>query len=166
MTSEDAERDPAPRDRPLPSGGSELRTRISGSASAPATARHLLRDLITPHADASEQLDTLMLLTSEVVTNAVNHPAVSPGSAIEMCVLVDSERTRVVVSDLGAGFERPADTRPPGAAEAQMPTTGGGGFGLLLLDKAASRWGTFVGADRFSVWFEIDHAREQYAVRC
>jgi anti-sigma regulatory factor (Ser/Thr protein kinase) len=166
MTREDAEREPARRDQPLPSGGSELRTRISGSTSAPATARHLLRDLIAPHEDASEHLDTLMLLTSEVVTNAVNHPAVTPGSTIEMCVRVDSERTRVVVSDLGGGFERPAAARLPRAAGTRVPTTRGGGFGLLLLDKAASRWGTLEDVGRFSVWFEIDHAQEQYAACC
>jgi anti-sigma regulatory factor (Ser/Thr protein kinase) len=85
-----------------------------------------------------------------VVTNAVTHGRVAPGDEIELSAAITPKLTRVVVSDGGIGFEWPADSLPGGRV--------GGGYGLMLLDSQASRWGTLRAPGRFSVWFEVDHA--------
>jgi anti-sigma regulatory factor (Ser/Thr protein kinase) len=90
-----------------------------------------------------------MLLVSEVVTNAVLH---SPGPAdalIRVHASVEQEAVRVAVTDPGEGFvpsqraiRRPRERRPVG------------GFGLHVVNRAASRWGIDAeGGTR--VWFEL-----------
>jgi anti-sigma regulatory factor (Ser/Thr protein kinase) len=86
----------------------------------------------------------------QVVTHAVTHGRVAPGDEIELSAAITPKLTRVVVSDGGIGFEWPADSLPGGRV--------GGGYGLMLLDSQASRWGTLRAPGRFSVWFEVDHA--------
>ncbi len=116
----------------------------------PGAARHAAQDLVSGDPLAGGQSDAVTLLVSELVTNAVVHPEVPFASKIGLSIAISDELTRVVVSDAGGGFEWPAPALPSGRA--------GGGYGLLLLDQTASRWGTLQGGKRFSVWFEMDHA--------
>ncbi|HZB30327.1 MAG TPA: ATP-binding protein, partial [Streptosporangiaceae bacterium] len=54
---------------------------------------------------------------------------------------------RVSVSDSGPGFHwRPPDPRRPPEE---------GGYGLVLVDRMARRWGVEPGADSTTVWFEL-----------
>jgi hypothetical protein len=71
-----------------------VRVEIRGTLDAPRTARLAVRDLIEDHPLASAQLDSLMLLVSEVVTNAVTHPQVADESDVEFGVTVTPELTR------------------------------------------------------------------------
>jgi anti-sigma B factor antagonist len=146
--------EPASGDEPV--GGTEaergLRLEIPGTQDAPRAARLAVRDLIEDHPLASGQLDSLMLLVSEVVTNAVTHPQLGDESDVEFTVTVTPELTRVLVSDGGTGFDWPAESLPQGRVD--------GGYGILLLDGQSSRWGTDRMPGRFTVWFEIDHALE------
>jgi phosphoserine phosphatase RsbU/P len=116
----------------------------------PGVARRAAQGLISSDPLAGGQSDTVTLLVSELVTNAVIHPEVPLASKIGLSIAISEELTRVVVSDAGGGFEWPGPVLPSGRP--------GGGYGLLLLDQAASRWGTLHGGKRFSVWFELDHA--------
>jgi anti-anti-sigma factor len=130
-----------------------LRLEIPGTLMAPRTARVALRELVVDHPLAGPRLDTLTLLVSEIVTNAVTH-AVPGGEGegegvVEFNVTVTADLTRVRVSDAGAGFQWPAESLPPGRV--------GGGYGITLLDGQASRWGTRRVPGRFTVWFELDH---------
>ena len=128
-----------------------LRLEIPGTLMAPRTARVALRELVADHPLAGPRLDTLTLLVSEIVTNAVTHasPAAEDEGVVEFNVTVTSDLTRVRVSDAGAGFAWPAESLPPGRV--------GGGYGITLLDGQASRWGTRRVPGRFTVWFEVDH---------
>lgn len=101
------------------------------------------------HPLAGRRLDTVTLLVSEVVTNAVTHARVPRGTEIELTVAITPELTRVMISDGGGGFER--------AGSERIRRERIGGYGLMLLDAEASRWGTRLAPDRFSVWFEVDH---------
>jgi anti-sigma regulatory factor (Ser/Thr protein kinase) len=86
--------------------------------------------------------DTLRLLVSEVVTNAVRHGDSS--QPLELHASWDSE-VRVEVSDQGNGF-----TPSPRAGSADEP----GGYGLFLVGQLAERWG--VESDRgTTVWFVL-----------
>ncbi len=124
-----------------------IRVDIDPTVEAPRAARAALEDVVADHSLAGNHLDTLRLLVSEVVTNAVVHPVVEDEYEIGFSVAVTDELTRVVVSDAGIGFDWPAET-----SRREL-----GGYGILLMDKQASRWGTLRAPGRFSVWFEVDH---------
>ena len=79
------------------------------------------------------------LLVSELVTNAFRHGR----PPITLNIDADAERVRVEVEDAGGG--RPLRRPEPGAD---------GGWGLLLVESTADRWGVADGST--SVWFEID----------
>ncbi len=123
---------------------------IDPSLKAPQAARTAVRGLLADDLLAAEQLETLTLLVSEIVTNTAIHPGETAEGAIEFSVVVTPGLTRVVVTDGGPGFETPAQRCPPSYSP--------GGYGIFLLDSEASRWGTLRGPGRFSVWFELDHA--------
>ena len=95
-----------------------LRLHIPGSMEAPRTARLATRELVADHPLAAANLDSLTLLVSEVVTNAVTHPALTDSSEVEFSVTVTPELTRVLVSDGGPGFEWPAESLPQGRSTA------------------------------------------------
>jgi anti-sigma regulatory factor (Ser/Thr protein kinase) len=91
---------------------------------------------------------TLVLLTSEVVTNAVIHPDVDPPGVIGLCARIDQDTVRIEVTDAGSGFTpRPRD---PNRLE--------GGFGLYLVAKESERWGVEQ-APQTTVWFEVTRKR-------
>jgi anti-sigma regulatory factor (Ser/Thr protein kinase) len=114
---------------------------------APAMARRALDDLA--HGLTTEERATLDLLVSELVTNAVLHAGVAEGEAgMTLHVLLDSEGIRVEVRDRGRGFEKSAPVPRP---------SGRGGYGLLLVERMAARWGV-AGPNGAKVWFEIDRA--------
>jgi anti-sigma regulatory factor (Ser/Thr protein kinase) len=87
---------------------------------------------------------TLVLLVSEVVSNAVRHSSGDPHAPVELVADFTDEQIHVTVADGGRGFApRPRD---PGSTR--------DGYGLYLLEKAASSWGVDArGGTR--VWFEL-----------
>ncbi len=100
--------------------------------------------------------ETLLLLISELVTNAVVHtgcPAVLrmllPGPA-----LTDVGTVRVEVAD--------ASDRPPAPRHAQGDETGG--RGLELVDGLADRWGWQREGAGKRIWCEVDRATSAVAV--
>jgi anti-sigma regulatory factor (Ser/Thr protein kinase) len=118
-----------------------LNLRLAGDATAPARARKALSSLDLTLAELREDV---YLLVSELVSNSVLHAA---APHVEVYARTDAGGVRIEVVDPGPGFD-PDDRREPSF-------TGEGGFGLLIVDKVASRWGTSDnGAAR--VWFEID----------
>lgn len=88
--------------------------------------------------------ETLELLVSEVVTNAVVHGRADSG-ALEVVAWLSDDHVRVEVRDDGGGFvPRPRALEPDEA----------GGWGLFLVEQLASSWGvSFSG--RTTVWFEL-----------
>lgn len=88
---------------------------------------------------------TVVLLVSEIVTNAVLHSRGPADSTVGLSITVTKSVVRVTVIDAGEGFvPKPRD-----------PTSGqGGGYGLYLLEKSASRWGVST-LDGTCVWFEV-----------
>jgi anti-sigma regulatory factor (Ser/Thr protein kinase) len=135
---------------------------LSGESSCPTDARALCISLEqTPHAPAlaraavagfsdgqeiaPARIATLLLLVSEVVTNAVIHSsAPAPTEILLRARIVDAGAVRIEVTDAGKGFTPvPRDPDHPG-----------GGYGLYLVDKEARCWGVDrEGGTR--VWFEL-----------
>jgi hypothetical protein len=116
---------------PLPSEDARVDRRIQGGVRAPARARGLIEERllgrITP-----VQLDVLLLLTSELVTNSVRHARMGEDQVIGLRVLVGPHAVRLEVTDCGPGFARvkprPPDERPATRAPvalATLPCAGG-----------------------------------------
>lgn len=120
-----------------------LQRAVEAAPSAAGEARAFVRDTLATSLSPS-RLDAAELLMSELVTNAVRHSGLLSGDRIALSIDVSPRTVRIDVADAGAGFE----------ASALRPRADGG-WGLVLVDTMADRWGT--GADApHSVWFEID----------
>jgi PAS domain S-box-containing protein len=92
-------------------------------------------------------LEGATLLVSELTSNAVRHGPRRPGDDVVLRIGLRDDVLRVEVTDEGGGFEPPP---PTGVLVA-------GGWGLVLVDRVADRWGVEGGAPT-TVWFEIDRA--------
>ena len=106
-----------------------------------AEARTRVCDAIEPELTDGAG-DTLRLLVSEVVTNAVRHGG--NGQPVELRASWNAE-VRVEVSDRGGGF-----TPTPRKGALDEP----GGFGLFLVGRLADRWGVETD-DGTTVWFVV-----------
>jgi anti-sigma regulatory factor (Ser/Thr protein kinase) len=138
----DAEDVPAPESREVRSV--HVRQRLPHGAQAPSAARELV-DAALADRVSEEALDGVRLLVSELVTNAVLHGRKRRGG-IELVVALRGCKTRVEVTDGGAGFE------PPGAPpRPEHP----GGWGLIVVDRLATRWGV-AGGRMTRVWAELE----------
>ncbi len=93
-----------------------------------------------------EELEIVEVLVTELVTNAVAHSGLEPGESVVLHLAVAPERLRVEVCDGGVGFDPGEVARADGAP---------GGFGLMMVDRAASRWGVATD-DGNCVWLELD----------
>ncbi len=117
---------------------------------APGLARAELRHAI--EASFSEtDLAAAVLLASELVTNAVLHPAPKNEQPIDFRISSYPDRIRVEVIDAGPGFD--PDELPERPREPES-----GGRGLMVVDRLASRWGVRPGSEadgRFCVWYEL-----------
>jgi anti-sigma regulatory factor (Ser/Thr protein kinase) len=106
-----------------------------------AEARTKVCEAIEPHLD--DGIDqTLKLLVSELVTNAVRHGG--DGGPVELHATWNSE-IRVEVQDHGDGFSPAPRDRAPDEE---------GGFGLFLVGRLADRWGVETD-DGTTVWFVL-----------
>ena len=94
----------------------------------------------------SVRAEALVLLT-ELVTNAVRHGGAGDGLPVDVAVTRSPRGVRVVVRDPGAGFEWRGRETTSVREES--------GFGLLLVDRMASRWGIVRGESSTTVWFEL-----------
>lgn len=130
----------------------EIDLRLTSDPQSVAAARRAVGGL--DELAGSERADAA-LLVSEVVTNSLRHSGVRDGE-IRLHAEVDDDTVRVEVTDAGPGFVRRTPRPHP---EGPDP----GGWGLVLVDRLADRWGVErEGSTR--VWFEIDRsARRQTA---
>lgn len=97
-------------------GAPELRLQLARDEQAPAAARRAVEGWCPPElSGGAPRRETLVLLVSEVVTNAVLHSPRSVEGPIELTARVEEELIRVMVTDPGDGFTPP---EPPRAAQA------------------------------------------------
>ena len=126
---------------------------VAGDFTAVGPARHWARDRLLEAGIEDSRLEMLVLLVSELVTNAVEH-AWPP---VVLSVDVDDERTRIAVSD--ATRDEPILRMAPPEDD--------GGRGVWLIDLLASRWGTDVDPSdaKKTVWFELRNDDEREVLR-
>ena len=119
--------------------------RLRGGAEAAADARERLAAVGVPLPPPVEA--KMSLLLTELVTNAVRHGGARNGEPVTVTLERWPGLLRVSVSDPGSGFQwRPPDPRRPPEE---------GGYGLVLVDRMARRWGVEPRADSTTVWFEL-----------
>ncbi|WP_254802451.1 ATP-binding protein [Kitasatospora sp. SUK 42] len=110
---------------------------------AVGAVRHRLRTALS-HWGVPELSDTAELLSSELVTNALQHTG---KGAVFDAVLGSDHRLRVEVQD---GASRlPGRRRDP---EAEYATSG---RGLMLVEALADSWGVQLRGDGKVTWFEL-----------
>jgi len=93
----------------------------------------------------ADRLASLMLVMSEIVTNAVRHG--DPRGEIRLAATPKDGYLCIQVTDAGPGF-----VPRPGA----MASDEYGGFGLFLVERLTRRWGMTRENGRTRVWFEFD----------
>jgi anti-anti-sigma factor len=122
---------------------------------SPARARAEVRECLSQQ-DPPE-LANVVLLASELVTNAVVHPRGVGETPVGLRLMLYEDRVRIEVEDTGSGFKQVV----PALAEGER------GRGLYLVHQFSDRWGsglvqTDVGP-RFRVWFELGWHGQQAA---
>jgi anti-sigma regulatory factor (Ser/Thr protein kinase) len=117
---------------------------VNGGLEASSAAREAVRagDGAVP----AGLRDDILLLVTELMTNAVLHAGVGPDQSLRVELRRSPLRVRVEVTHPGGGFHY--DRMDP------SPDTVGG-WGLVMVDRIADRWGIDNGADSTCVWFEL-----------
>jgi serine/threonine-protein kinase RsbW len=111
------------------------------SSAAPGMARRAIEGL---GLQAAEK-DSARLLASELVTNALLHSGAAPNGSIRVTARITGNTLRLSVTDDGSRQAAVAPRKDPGVD---------GGFGLLLVDQLAARWGVERGFTT-TVWCEL-----------
>lgn len=118
-----------------------FRLRIGGGSRAAGRARNEIGRL-REHLDG-HVLESVRLLVTELVTNSVRHAG---AGAVELVVLVGSDRVRVEVANPGVPFE-------PLVLDAGRESESG--WGLFLVDRLSDSWGVVDDHGYQRVWFEL-----------
>ena len=119
---------------------------VTPAPAAPSLGRHALERLAGEVPPG--ELADLQLIASELISNSVLHAGLDQHELVSMRVAVSGAKVRIEVEDPGRGFT-------PHAVPDHGP---GGGHGLALVDRVATRWG-IVRTGTTVVWAEIDHER-------
>jgi anti-sigma regulatory factor (Ser/Thr protein kinase) len=122
-----------------------MRLELQRNVRAPAIARSAVAEQLGSMGVDGSLGQTIVLLVSEVVSNAVRHSAAPAEAGIALEASVTDQCVRVAVTDGGEGF----------TPRRRDPDRIGEGYGLYLLEKAASRWGV-EGDGGTTVWFELE----------
>lgn len=88
----------------------------------------------------------VVLLISELVTNSVRHAGLDATQPLQLSVTTSGNVVRVAVRDPGPGFRPPKAPADPGHV---------GGWGLVLVDQLAQRWGVEHDGEANVVWCEL-----------
>ncbi|MGC0414989.1 ATP-binding protein [Embleya sp. AB8] len=133
----------SPRSEESPAGPLLLSLRLPATVEAVPRARHALRRVLAERVPRAP-VDTLELLLSELVTNAVQHS--ERGRTVAVAVLRRETSIRLAVVD----------------NDGALPLPGGGldllaehGRGLLLVDAMAEEWGSYPVPDGKVVWCDV-----------
>jgi serine phosphatase RsbU (regulator of sigma subunit)/anti-sigma regulatory factor (Ser/Thr protein kinase) len=126
-----------------------VRSRFPASPASASDARRFVRDALTGWG-ATEAIDDAVLLTSELVTNAVIHAE----TAVEViCQLADTA-VQVEVVD-----RAPSRTLPDADQTMVGDAVRTDGRGLLLPSRLAGTWGVTYTAESKTVWFRLEMNR-------
>jgi anti-sigma regulatory factor (Ser/Thr protein kinase) len=124
----------------------DLHVELAWCEDAPAMARAVATAWCSALGVEQTVCETVRLLVSEVVTNAIRHSEAGPDTAVSLAASLSDGHVLVTVTDAGTG--------PPPLP--RVPDPFSGGYGLFLLEQESRRWGVDRGADGTRVWFQLD----------
>src|SRR5687767_11771199 len=118
------------------------------SRATPGIARRFVRDVLEAADAELVIIETVELLTSELVTNVVIHV----GAGSELAITADTGAVRVEVTDPDAHL----------LEVGLLPADATHGRGLVIVDALADAWGVEPTADKGkTVWFELRTAKRE-----
>jgi anti-sigma regulatory factor (Ser/Thr protein kinase) len=120
------------------------RIQLATGPAAPAEARRRVRDAIRSW-QVPVDLDAALLLTSELVTNAVRHEAGQGAQAVVLAIASSRGRLRVDVHDTSCYLP----------AVAEVPADAETGRGLLLVETLSDEWGFYRTPAGKAVYFTL-----------
>jgi anti-sigma regulatory factor (Ser/Thr protein kinase) len=120
------------------------RVRLATGPAAPAEARRRVRDAIRSW-QVPVDLDAALLLTSELVTNAVRHEAGQGAQAVVLAIASSRGWLRVDVHDTSCSLP----------AVAEVPADAETGRGLLLVETLSDEWGFYRTLAGKAVYFTL-----------
>lgn len=129
----------------LPVSQRRCRLRLLADPAAAAAARSVVEDAIRTWC-VPVDTDVAVLLTSELVTNAVTHGAPATGIFVVLTIACDAARLRVDVHD-GSG-----DLPVLDEVSAESET----GRGLLLVTSLSAEWGFYRTSAGKAVYFTLE----------
>lgn len=131
-----------------------LRLDVRCDEQAPGVARAALNSL----AGVGRAVTDLLLIASELVTNAILHSGCTPADLLTLRLTRGDGHLVLAVRDPGRSG------RDAGVAEGRP--LGNGGLGLRIVEMVATRWGQSR-TDGYCVWAEIPmRAESANSVRC
>jgi anti-sigma regulatory factor (Ser/Thr protein kinase) len=123
---------------------------VRGGPNAAARARRVMHQELNGRVPA-EVLDDVALLVTELVANGVRHGGAGADSALHLLFEARPPALHVEVVN---------PDHAPGAVGKRAPDLdGGGGLGLHIVERVASRWGVRE-EPHTTVWFEVDCSGE------
>jgi anti-sigma regulatory factor (Ser/Thr protein kinase) len=132
--------------RPVSVEAFSVEADVPGGPHAAACARRLVERELSGRLSRDVLADVCLLVT-ELVANGVRHGGGASGASLHL--LLQGRRPGLHIEVVNAG-----PTREP-VAPRRPDLDGGGGIGLHLVDRLASRWGVRE-ARSTAVWFEMD----------
>jgi anti-sigma regulatory factor (Ser/Thr protein kinase) len=118
---------------------------LPGRPESASAARQIARQVL---GDGNPATETAMLLVSELVTNSVMHSkSGEPGGSVTVALCSGPAGILIQVRDDGGPSEPCVSAVPAGGAEH--------GYGLLLVDVLADRWGTISSPDGRVTWCRV-----------
>lgn len=118
---------------------------LPGRPESASAARELARQVL---GDANPATETAMLLVSELVTNSVMHSrSGEPGGSVTVALCEGPTGILIQVCDNGGSSEPRVSAMPGNDAEH--------GYGLLLVDALADRWGTISSPEGRVTWCRV-----------
>lgn len=145
--------------RPL-QGTAARRSAVLGSLTIPGSPEHVAsaRKFIARTASTIPRVDSeaATLLTSELVTNAIQHTRSGDGGEVTVTVTSLTDGVLVEVTDQGS----------PGAPVVKSELYAAEGHGLYLVQQLAGQWGYLRDPAGTTVWFHLATARDSDARGC
>jgi two-component sensor histidine kinase len=119
-------------------------------AAGPMAASGARRELLAGDGTLPSSVrDDVLLLVTELVSNAVRHSSAGPDGLVRVELRRGTDMVRVAVSNEGTGFTADAPLQPNEA----------GGWGLALVDRIADRWAVAPIGSGTCAWCEIAYER-------
>src|SRR4051812_32417515 len=135
----------------MPGAGDGFVIDLAGGVDAAAAARRAVTDR---GPDFAEPLrGDVLLLVTELVTNAVRHAHAGPDDLVRLECRSAGERVRFLVTDAGTALV--TNGGPPTGPRQHTNGDSMSGWGLRLVEEISEEWGVLPAPPGTCVWFEV-----------